>query len=748
MPAPLPSILFGALFTLAAAYACGIILLRNVPVPPEITLAAGAAALSFVIFLLLLIHTAVWPVFLAVGCAAIVALKWLHRMPIHDAAVKPLGRARWVAVAVFSAYGVWYFVNALAPETQADGITYHLGLAYKYVRLAGFPSHVAFYDLLPQGMEMLYTMAFAFGRHSAAKLVEFVLFVATVPLIFRIGRRLGMSDLASLVAAVFYFCAPVAGLTGSSSYNDAAGVFFALASFYLLLVWRDTQNPRYLWPAGVLAGFCYAIKFPGVFAVAGAVLFVLLAGKGRKKDAAFAERDALEKSERVSGSDRLRFAGIVAIAAAAVMAPWLLRNAALTGNPVAPLMNGIFPNGHFHLATEKELSANLRSLGSVKPLSVPWELAFGDHLTGTFGPLLLALPLGLLALRRGAGRLCWAAAVLLALPWFSNTGARFLMPSVAFAALALGMALPRPAAWAAIIIQAILCWPQAINQWETRFAFRLHEFPWRAALRLQAEPEYLRQHVEEYQVAKMVERGTPPGARILALLPVANAYLARDASVPWQSAEGDCMLDDLRLASIYSGNPLYNWRAEWPSQTLRALRFRQTASNESEWDIVDVELYAGPDRVYNSPQSKVRAWPNRWEAPLAFDNSLSTRWRTWQPQRAGMYVELDLDYPQQLSSAILLSHKAAHGAPIEFYGQDMHGRWHLLSRVATADARPPQDLRVEATNALRRAGYHYLLTPTGTGGNTPIGNVLMGHAVEWGLEPVGQAGRYYLYQVK
>jgi 4-amino-4-deoxy-L-arabinose transferase-like glycosyltransferase len=82
---------------------------------------------------------------------------------------------------------------------------------------------------------MLYTVAFAFGRHAAAKMVEFSFFVATLPLIFRVGRRLGASDLACLVAAVFYFCAPVAGITGSSSYNDAAGVFFLLAAFYQLL---------------------------------------------------------------------------------------------------------------------------------------------------------------------------------------------------------------------------------------------------------------------------------------------------------------------------------------------------------------------------------------------------------------------------------------------------------------------------------------------------------------------------------
>ncbi len=158
------------------------------------------------------------------GALALLSLKWVCHRPMWDPLNLPK-RIRIAAALGFGAYSVWYFVNALAPEIMPDGLTYHLGLPSAYVRLRGFPGRVTFYDMFPQGMEMLYTVAFAFGRHSAAKLVEFGFFLATLPLIFRVGRLLRMSDLAVLTAAVFYLCAPVAGLTGSSSYNDAAEVF-------------------------------------------------------------------------------------------------------------------------------------------------------------------------------------------------------------------------------------------------------------------------------------------------------------------------------------------------------------------------------------------------------------------------------------------------------------------------------------------------------------------------------------------
>ena len=708
------SIFFGAAFTLGSCYALGaLLLLRRTPAPAEIALGLGAVAQSLVIFTLLLLGLGDWRVFLVVGVVPLVAWLRYARQPLAHV------RGSWGLLLLFP-YFVWYFVNALAPETIADGITYHLGLPAEYIRLGGFPDRVTFYGMVPQGMEMLYTMAFAFGRHSAAKLVEFAFFVATVPLIFRVGRRLGMNDLACLVAVVFYFCAPVVGLTGSCSYNDAAAVFFLLAALYLLL---QDESRLVLLAAGALAGFCYAIKLPGILVPTVAVLWLALHRK-------------------------FKSAALVAAGAALVVAPWMIRNTVFTGNPTAPLLNSVFPNPYFHVATEAELAANLRSLGPVAPSHVPWELAFGDHLTGTFGPLFLALPIGLLALRRREGRLLWAAAAILALPWFTNTGARFLMPSVMLVALALGMVLPRPAAWAAIVIQLVLCWPQAIDKWETRYGFRLHEFPLAASLRIEPEPDYLRRHLAEYTVARMIQGATPPDARILALTSLATAYLDRDVSVTWQSAEADQLLDTLRLASVYSTIPSFDWTATWPGQAVRVLRFRIPVTYDGEWDINEIQLFSGEYRVFNSPQWSLNGWPNRWEGPLAFDGNLATRWRTWETVRAGMYLEVNLENPQRLTSAVLVTHTPVFRVPLEIYGQDVRGAWHLLTNSAEAIPRRPQDLRLEAVRAIRKAGFRYVLVPTGSGGNTPIGNVMVGHDAEWGLERVGYAGDFHLFRVK
>ncbi|HWC95532.1 MAG TPA: glycosyltransferase family 39 protein [Candidatus Sulfopaludibacter sp.] len=725
------AILFGGLFTLAAAYGLGAILLRKTAAPPEILLAVGVAAESLLVFLLLLCQAAWWPAFLGLGICCIAALKW--RTPSvepNPPAVQPLSsRARLVAGVIFAAYGIFYVVNGLAPEIQADGLTYHLGLPFEYLRLGGFPDHIRFYDLIPQGMEMVYTMAFAFGRHAAAKLVELGLFAAGVPLIFRIGRRLGMSDTASLVVAVFYWSAPVFGLTGSSTYNDVALVFFTLAAFYLLLVWRDTGETRYLAPAGVLTGFCYAIKFPGAFAAAAAMVFVLVSGRAALKG-------------------RFRHAVLLAAGMACAVAPWMIRAAVLTHNPLAPLRDSLFPNAYFHVRTDLELAEGMRSLHGVRPGSVPWELALGDHLMGTFGPMLYLLPLGFLAWRKPAARACLWGALILAVPWWSNTGARFLMSAVILAAFAVALMLPAKAAWVVIAVQALVCWPPLLNAWQPPYTFRLHELPWKAALGVESEPHYLANHTPDYNVAKMVEHFTPPDAAIYSLMPVANAYTARDVSVAWQSAEGDRLIDTLRMAARFKEDPLYNWTASWPAMGLRALRFRMAGSYDSEWDIDEIQLFSDNVRIFNSPNWSLRAWPNVWEAPLAFDNHRSTRWRTWQDVRRGMFLEVDLDHPQKLTSANMITHSVEYPCAVEFYGQGLDGKWSLLSNRPSMVQLPTEDLRLEATGVIRHAGYRYLLAPLGSDGNGPLGQLMMKQAPHWGLELMGVAGPNALFKLR
>lgn len=712
-------ILFGALFTLAAGYASGRLITRRIPLPETIRLAVGSSVLSHLIFLLFVLGAGRTWAFLAVGGAAVTAAGWLARPR------PPGGRAPGrLIVAVLAVYGCLYLVHALAPEIQPDGYTYHLGLPAEWLRRGALSPRIGFYEMLPHGMEMLFAFAFAFGKHAAAKLVHFGFLAATIPLMVALGRRLGLPEHAAWIGTGLYFCAPVVGTAGTAAYNDAALVFFLLATLYLVVAWWQEGRMAYLLPLGLTAGFCYAIKPTGLLAAPAVIAIV-----------------ALRRN--------LRAVVVVAAAAAAMIGPWMARNALRTGNPVAPLANRLFPNPHFHIATEMELARALRSYEGVTWRNLPWELTIrGGRLHGFIGPVFLLAPVVLAGLRRREVRLLVGGAALLAVPWLFNIGARFFMPSLALLALALAAILPRRLALAALVAQAILCLPPVAAAYAAPGAWRLEGVPWRAALRLEPEREYLRRMLWEYRVAELVESRLPPHARLLDLVGLPTAYLSREAVAPWQSASTDRLGYALHIARLIERGVYADVEARWPEAELTAIRFVQTARGDWQWGIAEVLLRSGANAVPLPPGSRLLARPNVWEAPLAFDHNVISRWGTWEPVRPGMYLGAEFGRPLRLDGARLTVLTHEQPGEIRFEGRAPRGGWQALAASVRIEPRPALNLRRSATRLVRQEGFRHIAVDTRPSGYGPVGQSMYERPADWGVELLGETDGVYLFAVR
>src|SRR6185295_19644651 len=125
-------------------------------------------------------------------------------------------------------------------------------------------------------------------------------------------------------------------------------------------------------------------------------------------------------------------------------------------------------------------------------------------------------PVALGAMFSPRGRMLLLAAAVFLAPYFGNIGTRFLLPAAPFVALAMGLTLGRWAPLAAVILaaHAILSWPSVLKQYCEPRAWRLERIPIRQALRLEKEESYLNFKMPSYGVARMVERLTPPDAKV------------------------------------------------------------------------------------------------------------------------------------------------------------------------------------------------------------------------------------------
>ena len=125
-----------------------------------------------------------------------------------------------------------------------------------------------------------------------------------------------------------------------------------------------------------------------------------------------------------------------------------------------------------------------------------------------------------------------------------NAGARFLMPAIPFAAMAMCSAVPFRGAIAIMILHAITAWPAVVSMYSPG-VLQLRDFPLPGALRLESEQQYLDRTALDYRYAKMAEKHTPANARIFDLTGVHGVYANREFVGFWNSALGARLLEGL-----------------------------------------------------------------------------------------------------------------------------------------------------------------------------------------------------------
>jgi hypothetical protein len=721
--------LFAAALTVAACWSAGVLLLsrcgvklaRVESIPLEFL--TGACVFHLAIFAILAARIAYKPVLLAV-CAAVIgaAIRKYRRPP---------GRffeKHWTLVFLFAIFAVFsgvVFLNGWAPETSADGSGYHLEVVAHYLRARGFQGlQTNMYAALGQGIELLYVPAVAFGGFSSAALVHFAFWIALAWLIFAYGLRLGKPWMGA-AAALLVSLSPVAARDGSTAYIDVAAAAIVFAVFYWLEIWDGSRDRRLLMAAGLLAGYAYAAKYTAAVILLYALAFVAVRARC------------------------LRPALTVAAFAALVIAPWMLKNWIFFRNPVAPFANEIFPNPYVHPAVEQRWAEWLRRYDLPKLESLPIQVTVrGDYTQGIVGPVFLAAPLALLTLRRPVGRRLLIAGLLLLAVYFGNIGTRFLIPALPF--FALGMALAIENRWLLTgfaAAHAVLSWPSIIPRYANPYVWRIDDIPWKAALRITPESDYLRQKIGDWAALAMINDRTPPGEPVFFAGGIGSvAYSKREIIDRFRGAYGNTLWDILNTGWIGDSDPARLLVFRFPQCSVSRIRLLQTGRAEKyqQWSVHELRFFNNGDEIPRRREWRLRAWPDPFEVQLAFDNSQATRWRTWQTVAPGMYVDVDFGRAERIDEVRMetsLDSPSSLQFRVEKFEQ---GRWITLTAVYRERRnRVRSSLRRAATYELYRRGVHYIAVGDQDLGATAYNE----HPEEWGLQQAGRVPGMTLYKI-
>jgi len=501
-------------------------------------LGMGGGALAVLIFLLGasgLLRQALLQALFAAGLAFCLAELIRHRPKRPRLAELPLP-PWWLAAYLFWMAGLTLLV-ALAPPWGWDSLFYHLVVPANALASGSWPAPAGVpHFLYPSLMESLFAWCMAAAGDRAAAPLHAVFALGTAGAVYALTRRLTAGRAAWLGVAVWASMPMVFVLSGWA-YTDMAQAFYLAVAALALAEWDRFDDPRWIVPAGALAGFALDVKYTALIGAAGLGTYVILKLLARKS------------SRQAAVAALARFV----LPALLTASPWYMRNAILTGNPIYPFLFG-GPGWDAFRAEWYSRPGSGLGWDMLQLIILPWTATLGirdmNYYDGQTGPMYLLLLPALIIwlivprLRRQlpqpAGVLLWSAGVLAAAWTFgviqsqSLFQTRLLLPCLTLVAPVMAFLLEHLDTLMPGTLSARRLAITALG-----LSMLLHATAWTiqttavdplpVLVGRETERAYLERNLGAHAVAMRNLAGLPPSARVLFLWEPRTYYSPRPA---------------------------------------------------------------------------------------------------------------------------------------------------------------------------------------------------------------------------
>ncbi|MBN1823298.1 MAG: glycosyltransferase family 39 protein [Endomicrobiales bacterium] len=282
---------------------------------------------------------------------------------------------------VFAAISAVSFIStligALAPPTQFDSLVYHLALPQEYIRAGRyFLVSDNIFASFPQNMEMIFGFCMKIQNDIIANLAGWIFFPLTALLVYLMSKKYWNSQVA-IQAAVIWSLTPLLMFISTGTYVDLGLAFYVLLSVYAVSLWTETEKNEMLVFSAVFAGFATGIKYIGLLNIVMLVPVIIYYSKPEKT---------------------LKTTLIFLAVSISVFSPWLIKNAVLFNNPIAPWGTELFKASKITAEQASEYFTHIRSHGVPvesfrQLLLLPWKMTFSPWSFGggfdILGPVFL-----------------------------------------------------------------------------------------------------------------------------------------------------------------------------------------------------------------------------------------------------------------------------------------------------------------------------------------------------------------------
>ena len=450
------------------------------------------------------LRTAYWMMLVA-AATALVYHGWAYpretrKSPVTRVQRDPLTRLETTCLVVAVAASLLAVFSALAPNTNWDAGAAHLALPSDYVR----EGHIGLiegnvYSGYPHLLHTLYTFTYMSGGEVSASILSWLFGPLACVALYSLGKRVG-GRRCGLVAAAVFASSPIFFDQVGTVSIDVAFAGLSIAALACFVAWHDERRTNMLVLAAFLAGSSCGIRHTGYLVCA-----LLLAGV-----------------VAVARERRLATIGVFCAIVSLAAAPWLIRSAAVTGNPFYPFLSGIFTSPAMPDLQTTTLAQHetVGDLGPAALIRFPWDLimrpeAFDGWSTS---PGALVLLLGVPGLFLGGARVRWLGAYCVAglvcfffFQRFARYALPFFMPMMVVAAAAYWN-LPRIRRPLTALLVLFFCYGLALGAGTVHFKVPV-------ALGFESDQDYLSKRIERYGAFRWVNEHVPPGDSVMTLDP-------------------------------------------------------------------------------------------------------------------------------------------------------------------------------------------------------------------------------------
>jgi len=344
---------------------------------------------------------------LLVGCTLVCAGAGMVQLIPPWRRRPPLPSPRHIPFLLVLLFVLTYLPGALDPVLIHDDLVYHLGLPWQYLAHGRIvPMKWFDYANMPHLVDLFNVIPMAIGDFAAPKLIPISICGWTCMALYCFARpflgRIGASLIPLLAVAgqniQFHFTV--------SSQEPFIGLWL-LCACLALMAWRKTAIRGLLDFLAIMLGCTMAIKYTAwlsalpVMTVSGAMILWIHARTPVTRGGGAVEPGGATPRVRLAGlltRNGISSVARVAVIVLALIAPWLIKNAIITGNPIYPNLFEHFDSESWSRIQEMQFRSTIAYTGGLeKPLLsyvvLPWRLSIESDSQELFEspPFFLAL---------------------------------------------------------------------------------------------------------------------------------------------------------------------------------------------------------------------------------------------------------------------------------------------------------------------------------------------------------------------